>query len=190
MFGLRSTRSFVYTLPLGEADARAVEEIEEIDDLGPAATAADLARRVELAAGLGPVNEVRFTLGTITAYQLGRYDAYRRQLGDWLTEKLGQDADTETAEGSQLFTQGLRWARARAALLKVEQRTIDYQGPDAVTWAEVEIPAGWDTPDGFLGEVPAGVVAKLARTANAVNPNLFTVPTNEEAKKKGGISDG
>lgn len=186
---LRTTRTVTYTPPPSRAEERALEEIAAIDEKGAAATPEELQRRNDLAATLQPVTLTRFTVSTISAYQYGRYEANRRAVGAWMERELGKPSRElmETSEGQQLFLLGLRWARVWAALAAVETCTASRLDDDDTPWMEIKPPDGWDTPDGYLKDVPTELAGALAGAAEAVNPGLFVAAVDEEAKKKGGI---
>lgn len=191
MLDFRSTRTVTYTPAPSGADARRLAEIADIDDLGDQATPQDAARRAELAAAVQPAQQIRFTLQTINALQYGRYEAGRRQVREWIAETFSQPVTEATAsdEGARLWSLGLRWARTRAALAKVEQRTISrLDDADDEAWTEIRPAAMLDDPAAYLDQMPAELTAALAAAAEAVNPDLFAVSMEEGAKKNGGVS--
>lgn len=191
---LRSTRSITYTPPPSRADARALIEIAAIDARGSAGPAdvqpGDDARRAELVKSLAPIEQTRITLGTLSAYQFGRYQANRRQVGAWMEIELSKPASEaiETPEGQRLFSMGIGWARTAAALERVETRKISRLDGDGAAWKEISPPAFWSSPGEYLQETPADLADALADAADEINPGLFYVAAGEDAKKNGGIS--
>lgn len=187
----RTTRQITYTPPPTRAEARTMAEIAAIDsEQEPAPDAA--ARRAALAAGLQPVTQVRITVGTLSAYQYGKYEAYRRQFRAWIEEETGQPtaAALETPAGQNMIELGLQWARARAAMIRLETRQTGRldDDDDAGPWNEISPPATWDTPAGYLREIPADLAETLAEAAEDANPGLFVPAMDDDAKKNGGIS--
>lgn len=194
MLPLRTTRRITYTTPPSAADLAALEEIAGIDSQEKPDKATKAAR-ARLAESLQPAAQIRATVATMSALQANRYQQNRRIVFEWIEAETGQkfsDA-TDTPEGIALLRLGLKWAIATAAVVKLEQREIGRlesgAGPD---WQEIERPAEWSTPAGYLGSVPPDLADELDAAALAVNPGIYGAPVppglGDDVKKRGGIS--
>lgn len=188
---LRPTRSITWTTPPTRADAQRLAELEQID-AAPTLTPEQAERRQQLAAGLAPAEQMRITLSTLSALQLGRYEPAKRQVREWLESVTGRPAAeaVNTEEGRALFPLGLGWARFYVTATKIETRTIDRLAEPSkpAKWKEIPMPPAWETPAGYLDDVPADLAQALKDTAEDLNTGIFYVQSDDEAKKNGGIS--
>lgn len=188
---LRSTRRITYSTPPSAADLETLGEIAAIDaDAGP--SAADLERRVTLAASLGKVTQLRATVGTMAALQMYRYQAMRREIVGWVEAETGQTwaQAVDAPESFALIRLALKWPAAIASLTRLETREIGPLDADA-PWTEIELPDAWRTPGGYLGEAPVELIDALDAAALVVNPGLYGPPlagSDADLKKSGGIS--
>ena len=185
MLTLRTARTVTYTPPPSAADRAAMRELERLD-AQPQRTDDDERRRQELIRGAA-VAQLRFTVSTMTVAQYGRYEANKRAAVAWM-QATYQDAETEEANTAGLAA--LRWAYTLAALIGLETCTANRAADDAGTWQAMDIPATWQTPAGYMDEIPADLAAVLAEAVFQVNPGLFGAPPypTDDAKKNGGIS--
>lgn len=130
---------------------------------------------------------MRATISTFNALQHARYQAYLRGARTWIdAEAAGADEE----ERLVLFDVCIKWATVLAALVRLEERTIDRNGQLDEPWTTVDAPATWRTIDGFLEDVPADLAAALYATTLELNPGLFGLANDENTKKNGGISVG
>lgn len=196
---LRPTRQITWTTPPNRADTARLAEIEEID-----ATPADQQtpeaqqRWQQLAAELAPAEQTRITLSTLSALQAARYEGAKRQVRSWMEEVTGRPAAEaiDNDDGRRLFQLGLGWARFYCTVTKIETRTArrivnhnETEGANKpVKWKDQPLPPAWETPAGFLEDVPADLANALKDAAEDLNPGIFYVQTDDEAKKNGGIS--
>lgn len=190
---LRPTRQITWTTPPNRADTARLAEIEEIDAT-PAEQQTPEAqqRRQQLAAELAPAEQTRITLSTLSALQAARYEGAKRQVRSWMEEVTGRPTAEaiDNDDGRRLFQLGLGWARFYCTVTKIETRTaarLD-DGGKAGRWKDQPLPPAWETPAGFLDDVPADLANALKEAAGDLNPGIFYVQTDEEAKKNGGIS--
>lgn len=185
---LRSTRRITYSTPPSAADLETLGEIAALD-----ADASDPERRAALAASLGKVTQLRATVGTMTALQMYRYQAMRREIAKWVEAETGQTwaQAIDTPESFALIRLALKWPAAIASLTKLETRTIGLTENDTAEWTEIEIPDAWRTPGGYLSEAPVELIDALDAAALVVNPGLYGPPlagNDADLKKSGGIS--
>ena len=182
----RQTRSIIVTDPPTREERARMEQYAALTKAGNTDAAAALATGLTTA-------QMRITVGTLNTLQYGQYEANRRQVGAWLTERTGQkwEEAVETAVGLALIEAGLRWARAHAAVTAVETRTANRVTDDATDWRAADWPV-LATPDAFADEAPGDLVEALDRLVFDLNPGLFRfeAQTDADAKKNGGISGG
>lgn len=190
---LRTTRRVTYTTAPSAADLAALEAIAVLDTKAKP-TKADKEERAALAAGLANVTQLRATVGTMSALQAHRYQQARRIVYQWIEAETGQSfrEATDKPDGAALLLLALKWALITAALVKLETREINPLADGAaVTWQEIERPAAWSTPAGFLDSCPPDLVMELDQAAQAVNPGTYgatPAPGLDDPKKTGGIS--
>lgn len=181
---LRTTRTVIYTPQPSAAERTAMREIEQLQALETRTD--DEARRLqELHAAAGTADQVRVTLGTMTVLQHGRFEANKRAAFDWMQATYGSLNDTDIGLAV------LRWAYVMAAIVGVETRTVHrYSEVGEGAWKPVEIPPTWQTPDGYLSELPADLARALGDAALLINPGMFGAGADagDDAKKNGGIS--
>lgn len=194
---LRPTRVITWTAPPSRTDAQRLAEIEQID-AAPTLTPEEADKRQQLAAALAPAEQIRITLSTLSALQLARYEGAKRQVRSWLETVTGRPPSEamDTDDGRQLFPLGLGWARFYVTVTKIEQRTArrvtdpnEAEGAVKPTkWKEIPLPPAWESPAGYLDDVPADLANALKAAAEDLNPGIFYVQSDDEAKKNGGIS--
>lgn len=187
---LRSTISVTWLAPPSHDDLNALWEIDQIDAQAER-TPADDARRAALASQIAPASQIRATLSTLSALQYGRYEANRRTFVEWVESETGQPIAGATAseDGRRLIDLGAKWARTLAALKSLEERSVsrlddEHDGE----WMQIEAPAAWATPAGYLDDAPQELVEQLHAAAWDCNSTLFMPNQSEDAKKKGGAS--
>lgn len=130
---------------------------------------------------------MRATISTLNALQHARYQAYLRSARAWIDAEA---ANASEEERLALFDVCIKWATALAALVRLEERTIDRNGGADEAWTAIDAPAAWRTVEGFLEDVPADLAAALYVATVELNPGLFGLANDEDAKKNGGISVG
>lgn len=132
-------------------------------------------------------HQVRATISTFNALQHARYQAHLRTARSWLdAEAAASDENART----ELFDVCFKWAAVLAGLVRLESRRIVRSGDGNEPWAMIELPADWRTVDGFLENVPAELAAAIYSAVLDLNPGLFGLATDDDAKKNGGISAG
>lgn len=190
---LRSTRRITYSTPPSAADMEALGQIAAIDAGGSVAIE-DGDQTAALFASLGTVTQLRATVATMSALQMYRYQAMRREIVAWVEGETGKTwaQAIDTPESFALIRLALKWPAAIASLTKLETREIGITEEDAATpWTEIELPDAWRTPGGYLGEAPIELIDALDAAALAVNPGLYgpaIAGPGDDLKKSGGIS--
>ena len=180
---LRNTRAIIWTEYPTDEEAAALA----------AHDAAPEAERPALAAAMAPAQQTRITVSALSALQYARYDAARADARAWVEEITG--AKEPTASAAPMIRFGLTWARMRAALVKMETRTASRTDDSASEWTEIDPPATWDTPAGYLDDLPIDLVEAIDDIVIGLNPNVFmgiigAIQDEAEAKKNGGASAG
>jgi hypothetical protein len=148
--------------------------------------------------GEAEVEDYRFTLGSCTTVDMGRYWAAMRAFDAWFEQENGQSYEAaRSSKDADVSSQALStWLRAHnhasimASLRGLERRTrsVEMTNGNAPAWTPAEIPAEWQSQQDFEANAPFAIVASLTETANAVNPGLWRSQEDEEAKKNGGVS--
>lgn len=173
----RQTRAIIWTDYPTAADAAALAELDAEQD-------AD--KRAEIAGRIAPATQTRITLSVLSALQFARYQAAITDVRAWIEEEIGADkADNLT------WLYGLAWAQMRGALVKIEERTASRTDDSAGAWTEINPPAEWDTPAGYLDSLPYALVDALSALAIELNPQVFATRgalTADDAKKNGGAT--
>lgn len=148
--------------------------------------------------GAGEVEDYRFTLGSCTTLDMGRYWSAMRAFDAWYEKEHGQSYDAaRTGSDADVSSQAVvLWLRAHnhacimASLQGLERRmrSPEITNGSAPAWEPAEIPAEWQTKEGFEANAPFAMVGSLTETANAVNPGMWRTQDDDEAKKNGGVS--
>jgi hypothetical protein len=185
---LRTIRTVTYTAPPTLAQRAAMQPAGE-----EAAEGAKTKLRSQ-PADAGTITQLRATVATHSALARHRYFAYVRQIDDMIQAETGQSGEQarETQEGIDLYLMGLHWAMAISSLTKLVQREIkptDAADDSATPWTEIDLPAAWKTPAGYLDAVAMDFASALAGAARDVNPGLLApADEGEDVKKTGGAT--
>jgi hypothetical protein len=145
------------------------------------------------------VEDYRFTMGSCTTVDMGRYWSAMRAFEAWYEKENGQSYEAaRSSSDAELSSQALTtWLRAHnhaaimASLQGMERRTrsTDESSASLATeWEPAEMPATWQSQQDFEANAPYALIGALTETANAVNPGLWRALDDDEAKKKGGVS--
>lgn len=173
----RQTRAIIWTDYPTAADAAALAEFDAEQD-------AD--KRAEIAGRIAPATQTRITFSVLSALQFARYQAAIDDVRAWIEEEIGADKADK-----QMWTYGLAWAQMRGALVKIEERTASRTDDSAGAWTEIDPPAEWDTPAGYLDSLPYVLVDALSDLAIDLNYQVFATRralTADDAKKNGGAT--
>ena len=194
---LRATRTVTWTVPAGRSAVLAAQEITVLDAIS-APTPEQTNRRVDLAAGLPLLEELRITVSTCSALDDARYRANVQQANDWIAERAGRTVreildDTTGAARVDRMTidAGLAWSLILASARRVETRQrpmLENATADDPPWTEIDLPAEWQTPGGFLDAVPADLSDALQVAAHECNPGLWLTRLDANSKNYGGVS--
>lgn len=137
---------------------------------------------------------VRFHLRTVTVLDDIRRSALLEAGRVWLTSELGVDLEAFVAETKQselsrrdveiyhAMQRVADWASIVVAIERLETQA------DGGKWEAVPVPDAWFTFDGFAAEVPGDLFARLVRASHELNPLLWHVPMDDEAKKNASTS--
>lgn len=149
----------------------------------------------------GAVEDYRFTMGSCTTVDMGRYWSAMRAFEAWYEKENGQSYEAaRSSSDAEVSSQALTtWLRAHnhaaimASLQGLEWRTRsvateENPGAFATDWTPAEVPATWQSQQDFEANAPYALIGALTETANAVNPGLWRALDDDEAKKKGGVS--
>lgn len=191
---LRATRTVTWTVPAPRAAVIAAQEIAVLDALSsPSPEQAE--RRERLAAGLPDLEELRITVGTCSALDDARYRANVQMVYDWIAERTGRDVraileDSSPAGRYDRMTvdAGLAWSLITASIRRMENRRRPMLGDSDPPWVEMDIPAEWGTPAGFLEAVPTDLADGLQVAAHECNPGLWVGRMDANSKNYGGVS--
>ncbi len=180
---LRNTRSVLWTEYPTDEEAAALAAYE----------AAPEDERPALAAAMAPAQQTRITVGAMSALQYARFDVARADARAWIEEETGEKE--ATARHTPLIRFGLTWARMRGALVRMETRTASRTDDSAGPWTEIDPPAAWETPAGYLGDLPIDLVEAIDDIVIGLNPTVFfgaigAIQNDADAKKNGGASAG
>lgn len=194
---LRATRTVVWTVPASRPAVLAAQEIGILDAIS-APTPEQTSRRAELAAGLPHLEELRITVSTCSALDDARYRANVQQANDWIAERAGRsvreildDATGAARVDRMTIDAGLAWSLILASIRRVETRQRAMLEPatdDDPDWTEIDLPAEWQTPGGFLDAVPGDLADALQVAAHECNPGLWVTRLDANSKNFGGVS--
>lgn len=185
---LSAERQVRWTVPPAAAAQNTLYLIKQIDN-SKEPTEEQAARRRELAAGLPAIEEYQYTVQALSVLAHARYQANLRAIRPWFEEAFGHEPEQESVEDAPILNWAAQWAAVAAALVRVERRERPALGGEDTPWTAAPIPAEWLTPGGYLEAVPQALHMALMAATYDANPGVFFVPTSENAKKYGGVSE-
>lgn len=101
-------------------------------------------------------------------------------------EKLSRD------EASRIYLVTLdigRWATMLVCLKKVETREVSmWDDKDDPAWKEIAVPDDWKNFEQFLDIFPRSLFDEAVQICDDLNPSVFMIRTDEDAKNFGGVS--
>lgn len=129
--------------------------------------------------------EVRLTVGWFSAYAHAFYEALVRETFQYAKDEYGLDPveliEAEAKEGvsAQAYKYQSLWQRCwmLAGLRKVEVK------PVGGVWTVDDLPARWRNINTFVDAVPKGLYESWRDAVMRLNPQLFTVAQDDDAKK-------
>lgn len=139
--------------------------------------------------------QVRFTLRSVSVLDDIRRAALLEAGRAWLTETLDIDPEAfvESTKDRQLerrdveifaaMRQVANWAAIVVSIEKLEAQ------PEGGEWAAIPVPDAWFTFEGFAAEIPGDLFTRLIECAHELNPLLWAVPMDDDAKKNGSSNE-
>lgn len=183
-----TTKRITWTQPPEGSTLDALYELEDAENAEgeptPERQAQIDALRKELATA--QVDELRFTLASLSVLTKSRYFAYVRAVEPWLSAQWPDEDDPERVRMT-LTSYGA--ALVLASLATVDRRSrpvLDIDERDG--WEPCDWPTEWSTVEGYLAAVAPALHDALAAAAHALNPQVMMRGNNEQAKKFGGVS--
>lgn len=136
-----------------------------------------------------PRRVLRLTVGEMTAVGWARMRRYQREAAEWSAQAVPADQEAPLDEETAMQL-SLRWQRATmlGALKRVEvgECAADAEEPD--TWQAGDLPAAWQTEDGFLNGMPGRLFDLWLGLAAETNPEAAGIAATDEKKRRGAIS--
>lgn len=210
---LLTTEQVYWTVPVSQQARKLLRELEKLgQNDGPEATR----RKGEILSQLPRLVRFRFTLKSVTVYDENARDrmlksereAFEKDYGitpgnfvQWYFDTFGAKIKSEVEyeageklskdEAAEIFAEvqdTANWATVYVCLHKIEEGEGPLHEPDTVTWKDSEIPKSWRSYSDFMKEVPRPLFDALIVASNALNPGVWRVGMDDEAKNFGGVS--
>lgn len=129
---------------------------------------------------------VRVTVGPVSNVRRVRHARYMAEADEYAQAEYGAaiadllaDEDREIVAMAQTC---LVRAGMMAALRKVEVGV--QRGDGDIEWTATDLPDEWATLEGFIDNLPGGLLVRWHEAVQATNAGLFFVPDGEEQKKR------
>lgn len=179
-----ATKRITWTQPPEANTLDALYELEELER----EPEGNEARVDELRSQLATVmaEEWRFTVGGLSVLTKSRYFAHLRNTEPYLAATWPDEDDPERTRVTLISYQA---ALVLASISYVEWRKrAILDGDSAEGWDPAQLPAGWDSVEGYMAAAPASLHDALSAAASTINPQVMMRGSNEHAKKYGGVS--
>lgn len=144
-------------------------------------------QRAQIEAEFPTGAQVRLTLGAVSSYEVGVYNALLREARDLIRERHGAEAKDYLADDDpiRLNEWGNYHNRAvmLATLLKVEGRDSA-----EAEWEVTELPADWRAIETFAKSIPIDLANQWLVEAINLNPGQFLALPGDDEKKSVKVS--
>lgn len=144
-------------------------------------------QRAQIEAEFPTGAQVRLTLGAVSSYEIGVYNALLREARDLIRERHGAEAKDYLANDDpiRLNEWGNYHNRAvmLATLLKVEARETAN-----AEWVATELPPDWRNIETFAKSIPIDLANQWLVEAINLNPGQFLALPGDDEKKSVKVS--
>jgi hypothetical protein len=207
---LLAEERITWTVPAPVWARRKVRELEQLGEKRQE-------RRQEILAQLPLLVQYRLTLSSATMREETLRENYMRSARDWFESQyhIGlfeynrwfvqkfvrqtDEQDIDYPEGENLsrddaaslwaLVQDIaNWATMLVCLRKLEKRQVPMVGDEEPAWMPSDIPADWKDIEKFLDVFPRKLFDEAVAICNDLNPGVWQVQMDEEAKNFGGVN--